>query len=47
MYEWHNKKYLGAAHGLVGIFFVLMQVSLIETPSSMREPLLASELHLP
>ena len=26
MYEWHEKKYLGAAHGLAGIFFVLMQL---------------------
>ncbi|XP_064632805.1 lanC-like protein 2 [Lineus longissimus] len=25
MYEWHEKKYLGAAHGLVGIFYMLMQ----------------------
>lgn len=28
MYEWHDKKYLGAAHGLVGIFYVLMQVGI-------------------
>ena len=27
MYEWHDKKYLGAAHGLVGIFYTLMLVS--------------------
>ena len=26
MYEWHEKKYLGAAHGLAGLFFVLMQL---------------------
>ena len=26
MYEWHDKKYLGAAHGLAGIMYVLMQV---------------------
>ena len=25
MYEWHEKKYLGAAHGLAGIFYMLMQ----------------------
>ncbi|CAI9715591.1 2 [Octopus vulgaris] len=26
MYEWHEKKYFGAAHGLSGIFFMLMQI---------------------
>ena len=25
MYEWHNKKYYGAAHGIIGILFVLLQ----------------------
>ncbi|KAK2156084.1 hypothetical protein LSH36_222g03052 [Paralvinella palmiformis] len=25
MYEWHDKKYLGAAHGLSGIMYILMQ----------------------
>jgi len=25
MYEWHDKKYLGAAHGLTGILHLLMQ----------------------
>uniref|UniRef100_A0A0B6ZZG6 Uncharacterized protein n=1 Tax=Arion vulgaris TaxID=1028688 RepID=A0A0B6ZZG6_9EUPU len=27
MYEWHDKAYLGAAHGLAGIFYMLLQVS--------------------
>lgn len=27
MWEWHGKKYLGAAHGVVGILHVLMQLS--------------------
>lgn len=27
MYEWHDKPYLGAAHGLAGIYFMLLQVS--------------------
>ena len=27
MYEWHDKKYLGAAHGLVGILHTLLMVS--------------------
>jgi lantibiotic modifying enzyme len=26
MFEWHEKKYLGAAHGIAGILFVLLQV---------------------
>ncbi|KAH9510308.1 LanC-like protein 2 [Bulinus truncatus] len=26
MYEWHDKAYLGAAHGLAGIYFMLLQV---------------------
>lgn len=26
MYEWHNKKYLGGAHGIAGILFILLQV---------------------
>jgi len=25
MFEWHDKKYLGAAHGLAGIVYILMQ----------------------
>jgi lantibiotic modifying enzyme len=28
MYEWHGKKYWGAAHGLVGIMNVLMDMEL-------------------
>ncbi|XP_013409667.1 lanC-like protein 2 [Lingula anatina] len=27
MYAWHGKQYLGAAHGMVGIFYILMQVT--------------------
>ena len=26
MFEWHDKAYLGAAHGLAGIYFMLLQV---------------------
>ncbi|ELU13947.1 hypothetical protein CAPTEDRAFT_174165 [Capitella teleta] len=26
MYEWHDKKYLGAAHGLAGILYLLLQI---------------------
>ena len=26
MYEWHGKKYVGGAHGLAGIFYMLLQV---------------------
>ena len=25
-YQWHDKEYLGAAHGYIGIFYVLLQV---------------------
>ena len=25
MYEWHDKQYLGAAHGLAGILVMLLQ----------------------
>lgn len=28
MYEWHRKKYWGAAHGLTGIMHVLMDMNL-------------------
>ena len=28
LYEWHRKQYVGAAHGLAGIYYMLMQVSL-------------------
>jgi hypothetical protein len=27
MFEWHEKKYLGAAHGMAGILYMLLQVS--------------------
>ena len=26
LYEWHGKQYVGAAHGLAGIFYMLLQV---------------------
>lgn len=26
VYEWHKKQYIGAAHGLAGIYYMLMQV---------------------
>lgn len=26
LYEWHKKQYIGAAHGLAGIYYMLMQV---------------------
>lgn len=28
MYEWHDKKYLGPAHGVAGIVYLLLQVDL-------------------
>jgi hypothetical protein len=27
MYVWHDKHYVGAAHGMVGILYMLLQVS--------------------
>ena len=27
MYDWHDKVYLGAAHGVIGILYILMQVT--------------------
>ena len=29
MYSWHDKQYIGAAHGLAGIMTILMQVYLL------------------
>lgn len=26
MYQWHEKEYLGGAHGLAGILYILLQV---------------------
>lgn len=28
-YEWHEKEYIGAAHGYIGIFYMLLQVKVI------------------
>lgn len=28
LYEWHKKQYIGAAHGMAGIYCMLMQVRL-------------------
>lgn len=27
MYEWYQERYIGAAHGLAGIYYYLMQVN--------------------
>lgn len=27
LYEWHKKQYVGAAHGMAGIYYLLLQVS--------------------
>lgn len=29
LYEWHKKQYIGAAHGMAGIYCMLMQVSCV------------------
>lgn len=41
LYEWHKKQYVGAAHGLAGIYYMLMQ------PSAKLHPDLLSELVRP
>ncbi|CAN9506193.1 unnamed protein product [Ophioblennius macclurei] len=41
LYEWHRKQYIGAAHGLAGIYYMLMQ------PSAKVHPDLLSELVRP
>ncbi|XP_071959733.1 glutathione S-transferase LANCL1-like [Antedon mediterranea] len=37
MYKWHDKPYIGAAHGMAGILFSLLQVDLPAVTSSLRE----------
>lgn len=27
LYQWHRKQYIGAAHGVAGIYYMLMQVN--------------------
>ncbi|XP_060920878.1 lanC-like protein 2 [Labrus mixtus] len=41
LYEWHKKQYIGAAHGLAGIYYMLMQ------PSSKVHPDMLTELVRP
>uniref|UniRef100_A0A6Q2YNF0 LanC lantibiotic synthetase component C-like 2 (bacterial) n=1 Tax=Esox lucius TaxID=8010 RepID=A0A6Q2YNF0_ESOLU len=41
LYEWHKKQYVGAAHGLAGIYYMLMQ------PSAKVNPEVLSELVRP
>ena len=33
MYQWHEKEYLGAAHGVAGILFLLLKVCVDLFPS--------------
>lgn len=37
LYEWHKKQYIGAAHGMAGIYYMLMQVS-EDLPDAERGP---------
>ncbi|XP_053714791.1 lanC-like protein 2 [Synchiropus splendidus] len=37
LYEWHKKQYIGAAHGLAGIFYMLMQPSANVHPDMLAE----------
>ncbi|KAM6971642.1 lanC-like protein 2 [Tautogolabrus adspersus] len=41
LYEWHKKQYIGAAHGLAGIYYMLMQ------PTSKVHPDILTELVRP
>uniref|UniRef100_A0A3Q2CUZ8 LanC lantibiotic synthetase component C-like 2 (bacterial) n=1 Tax=Cyprinodon variegatus TaxID=28743 RepID=A0A3Q2CUZ8_CYPVA len=41
LYEWHKKQYIGAAHGLAGIYYMLMQ------PGAMVPPIMLAELVRP
>ncbi|XP_077592281.1 lanC-like protein 2 [Stigmatopora nigra] len=41
LYEWHKKQYVGAAHGLAGIFYMLMQ------PGARVQPDMLSQLVRP
>ncbi|XP_054878742.1 lanC-like protein 2 [Poeciliopsis prolifica] len=41
LYEWHKKQYVGAAHGLTGIFYILMQ------PGARLHPTMLAELVRP
>lgn len=31
MWNWHGKEYLGAAHGVAGILYLLLQVRLVDS----------------
>lgn len=35
VYQWHGKNYYGAAHGVAGILYLLLQVTLPLSPSSL------------
>lgn len=37
MYEWHESYYLGAAHGLSGILYLLLQIKEYLTKSELNE----------
>ncbi|XP_077365475.1 lanC-like protein 2 [Festucalex cinctus] len=37
LYEWHKKQYIGAAHGLAGIFYMLMQPGARVPPDMLSE----------
>lgn len=36
MYEWYGEQYIGAAHGLAGIYYYLMQVWQVYCGGSIR-----------
>lgn len=38
MYEWYQEQYVGAAHGLAGIYYYLMQVKRGASGSDRKQP---------
>lgn len=42
MYKWHNSYYLGAAHGIAGIFFILMRTPGFDENAELRQSVKSS-----
>lgn len=37
LYEWHKKQYVGAAHGMAGIYYLLLQVCVCKRVQSVEK----------
>ncbi|KAG7189671.1 hypothetical protein KM043_017343 [Ampulex compressa] len=46
MYSWHNKEYVGAAHGLAGILYVLLQAREYLTKAQLEQDVLSAVRNL-